>query len=425
VDLILFNSQGNINLTPQHSSGSVNIPINNSINFGNTNHSIYSDGDDLFINGYNRINFGSSNVNFSGNVNIVATGTSFDFNDYILPLGTHQVLSISNIINSETTGGNIEITTTINHNLVVGDVVTIKNTDSNPGIDDTYTITNVTSSNAFKIQKTGTTFTLNGFTGTVKSNLTTHQGKDVGIQVNYWSTTGNAGVTAGTLGFKKGFFGFDQSSERWAFWSNATISNSIVSGSVGNIEVNKVFTSQMSGFVLDGAVSCGTNSISGTNFTIGGGTINNTPIGTNTAQTGRFTNLSNTVTASLSNVTLQGTLGYSVENYILSSTFPARSPLMSSLVSMFSVTGVNYTGSSGTMPSTSIAEGTYKIIICKAMNQGCIHTIFFGQNKLIAPNPMDASSVPTKLVFKRRGQSAQLIFDGSAWIILGGGVYIQ
>jgi hypothetical protein len=25
--------------------------------------------------------------------------------------------------------------------------------------------------------------------------LTTYQGKDVGIQVNYWSTTGNIGVT--------------------------------------------------------------------------------------------------------------------------------------------------------------------------------------------------------------------------------------
>lgn len=428
-NLVLFNSQGNIDLTPQSTFGSVNIPVDNKLQFGNANNSIYSDGNELFINGYNGINFATSTVNFSGNVNIIgsisATGTTFDFNDYILPLGKYQVMFISNIQNSVTTGGNIQITSSLVHNLVLGDVVTLRNTDSEPGIDGTYTITAVTSATTFKIQRTDTIFNVNGSTGTIKSNLTTQQGKDVGIQVNYWSTTGNAGLTAGTLGFKTGFFGFDQSSERWSFWSDATISNSVVSGSVGDIEVNKVFANRLSGFALDGAVSGGTNSISGTNFTIGGGTINNTPIGTNTAQSGRFTNLSNTVTASFSNVTLQGSLGYAVEKYTLSSISPTRSPSMISLVSMFSVSGVNYTGSSGTMPSTSIAEGTYKILVCQAMGLGCTHTIFFGANKLIAPNPMNASSVPTKLVFKRRGQSAQLIFDGSSWVLIGAGAYIQ
>lgn len=432
-NLVLFNSQGNIDLTPQYSSGNVNIPVTNKLNFGNANNNIYSDGNELFINGYNGVNFGSPTVNFTGNVNIVgsisATGTTFDFNDYILPLGTYQVLSISNIRNSATTGGNIEITTNLAHNLVVGDVVTIRNTDSDPAIDGTYTISSVVplSSNVFKIQRTGVIFTVNGSVGTVKSNLTTQQGKDVGIQVNYWSTAGNAGITAGTLGFKTGFFGFDQSSERWSFWSNATISNSVVSGSVGDIEVNKVFTNRMSGFVLDGAVSCGSNNISGTNFTIGGGTINNTPIGSNTAQSGRFTTLSNTVSASFNGVTLQSTLAYTMtDKYTLSSAgIQFRSPSSNTVVSMFNVTGVNYTGSSGTMPSLSVPEGTYKVLVCQSMGTGCTHTIFFGANRLIAPNPMNESSVPTKLVFKRRGQSAQLVFDGSSWVLLSGGCYVQ
>jgi hypothetical protein len=261
----------------------------------------------------------------------------------------------------------------------------------------------------------------------VKSNLTTQPGKDVGIQVNYWSTAGNPGLTSGTLGFKTGFFGFDQSSERWAFWSNATISNSVVSGQVGDIEVNKVFVNRMSGFALDGAISGGSNSISGTNFAIAGGNINNTPIGVNTAQSGRFTNLSNTVSASFSGVTLQSSLVYTLtDKYTLSSAgIQFRSPSSNSVVSMFNVTGVNYTGSSGTMPSVSIPEGTYKVLVCQSMGSGCTHTIFFGAGRLISPNPLNESSVPTKIVFKRRGQSAQLVFDGTAWILLGGGGYIQ
>lgn len=430
-NLVLFNSQGNVDLTPKYSSGSVNIPLYNQLAFGSTTNSIYSDGNELFINGYNGINFATSTVNFSGNVNIVgsisATGTTFDFNDYILPLGTFQVLSITNIQNSGTSGGNVQITTSQPHNFVIGDTVTLRNTDSDPGIDGTYTVTAIVSSTAFKIQRAGTTFIVNGTTGTVKSNLTTQQGKDVGIQVNYWSTAGNVGLTAGTLGFKTGFFGFDQSSERWSFWSNATISSSVVSGTLGDIEVNKVFTSRMSGFVLDGAVSAGSNSVSGTNFTIGGGSINNTPIGVNTAQSGRFTTLSNTVTASFTGVTLQSTLAYTLtDRYTLSSTgIQFRSPSSNSVVSMFNVTGVNYTGSSGTMPSTSVPEGTYKVLVCQSMGTGCSHTIFFGAGKLIAPNPLNEASVPTKLVFKRRGQSAQLVFDGSAWILLGSGGYVQ
>ncbi len=430
-NMVLFNSQGNIDLTPQYSSGSVNIPTYNPLNFGSSNNSIYSDGNELFINGYSGINFGSSSVNFSGNVNIVgsisATGTTFDFNDYILPLGTYQVLSISNITNSGTTGGNVEITTNLPHNLVIGDVVTIRNTDSDPGIDGTYTITSVTASTIFKIQRTGTVFSTNGSAGTVKSNLTSQQGKDVGIQVNYWSTVGNTGLTAGTLGFKTGFFGFDQSSERWSFWSNATISNSVVSGEVGDVEVNKVFVNRMSGFALDGGISGGSNSISGTNFAIGGGNINSTPIGVNTAQSGRFTTLSNTVSASFTGVTLQSNLAYALtDRYTLSSTgIQFRSPSSNSVVSMFNVTGVNYTGSSGTMPSVSIPEGTYKVLVCQSMGLGCTHTIFFGAGRLISPNPLNESSIPTKIVFKRRGQSAQLVFDGTAWIILGSGCYVQ
>lgn len=429
-NLSLTNTYGDIDLTPGYSSGNVNIPTYNYLNFGNTSNSIYSDGSQLFINGYSGINFNSSSVSFSGDVNIIgtisATNTTFDFNDYILPLGTSQVLDISNIQNSAT-GGNIQVTTQIPHYLVVGDTVTLANTNSIPTIDGIFIITSIVDDNTFKFDDIGTVFTLDGTSGIVKSKLTTQQGKDVGIQVNYWSTTGNVGLTSGTLGYKSGFFGFDQSNERWSFFADATISNSVVSGIAGDIQVNKVFTNTMSGFILDGALSGGSNLISGTNFLIAGGSVNNTPIGASTAQTGRFTTLSNTVTASFTGVTLQSTLAYSLtDKYTLSSAgIQFRSPSSNTVVSMFSVIGTNYTGSSGTIPSLSISDGAYKILVCQSMGSGCTHTIYFGPGKLIVPNPINDLIIPTKLVFKRKSQSAQLIFDGTAWILLNSGAYVE
>lgn len=428
-NLQLTNTYGNIDLIPGYSSGSVNIPAYNYLNFANTSNSIYSDGDQLFINGYNGINFNSSSVSFSGDVNIIGTisasNTTFDFNDYILPLGTNQVLDITNIQNS-VTGGNIEVTTQTPHYLVVGDTVTLANTNSTPTIDGTFIITSIIDDDTFRFEEIGVVFSINGTGGTVKSKLATQQGKDVGIQVNYWSTTGNASLTSGTLGYKTGFFGFDQSKERWSFFTDATISNSVVSGSTGDIDVNKVFTNKMSGYILEGGLSGGSNLISGTNFAVNGGAINSTPIGATTAQSGRFTTLSNTVLASFTGVTLQSTLMYSLtDTYTLSSGgIQFRSPSSNTVVSMFKVTGTNYTGSSGTMPSTSISDGAFKILVCQDMGVGCTHTVYFGAGKLIVPNPINSSSTPSKLVFKRKSQSAQLLFDGTGWILLNSGAYV-
>lgn len=433
--LQIFNSQGNIDLIPMYSSGNINIPSYNHLNFGinNTNNSIYSDNTNLIINGYQGIDFNSTSVTFNGDVNIIgsisATGIDFDFNKYILPLGTYQYLTINNISNVSGSNGNISITTTIPHNFIIGDVVVIKNSNAVPDIDndvdEDYTITFIDSEYIFRII-VPTILTTDGDSGTVKSDLTTQQSKDVGIQVNYWSSTGNVGITSGTIGYKTGFFGFKKDTERWSFYTNSTISNDVVSGSFGDIDVNKVYTSKMSGFVLEGNVSCGSNSVNGTNFIIGGGSINSTPIGASSAQSGRFTTLNNTVTASLTDTTLQGTLIYPLtDRYVLSSGgITYRSPNSTNIVSMFSVSGVNFTSPSGTMPSTAIAEGTIKHLICTGMGNGCQYTVYFGSNKLITPNPTNNMHIPTKLVFKRKGQSAQLIFEGAAWVLLNGGVYI-
>lgn len=433
-NMIVSNSVGNINLVPSTTDGKINIPINNYLTFDSTSNSIYSDGAQLYISGYSGVGIASSSITISGDINIIGTlsagQTDFDLNKYILPLGTYQILYINEISNYATTTGKVLITSTLTHNLVSGDKVEIKNTNSVPIIDGIYTVQNIISSKSFTINY-AEPLTQNGDTGSVKSNLTTEQGKDVGIQVNYWSTTGSTSVTAGTAAYKTGFFGFKRNNERWAFYENATIENNIVTGNLGDIEVDKVYANKMSGYILEGSISAGNNYIAGNNFNISGGSINGTPIGVYGGSTGRFTSLTNTVQAQLSDVTLLSGFKYSFERYTLTSTgtpgtFVNNSPSMNVVTSIFSVIGPSYTTSSGTMPSLNISDGTLKILVCSSMDDGCAHTIYFGPGKLISPNhPTNINSQPTKLVFKRRGQSVQLMHDRGSWIILHSGCYVE
>ena len=436
-NLQMVNSAGNIEMYPKYSSGNVMIPNYTFLGFGSTRNSIMSDGEQLLLNGYSGISINTTNFTVTGNINILgslnaAVGSDFDINNYILPLGTSQYLNIQSVENISTIG-NIKITVDQNHNLVVGDFVTLKNTLSTPSVDGTYTVSRILDNTSFVIIYSGGITESGGVGGTVKSKLTTYQGKDVGIQVNYWNTVGNASLTSGTLGYKTGFFGFKNSTERWTYYKNATISNNIVTGDLSDIEVNKVFASRLSGFTLDGSVTTGSNAVVGSNFQISGGTINGTPIGVTTAQTGRFTNLSNTVSSNFANVTLSSSLAYTFERYTLSSAgLQTRNPSTSFIVSLFSVTGPNYTSSCGTMPSNSanIPDGTLKILVCSSMGVGSSHTIVFGNNKLITPNPLNQASQATRLTFKRQGQSAQLLFDAQgdsnqgSWILLSNGVYV-
>ena len=77
-----------------------------------------------------------------------------------------------------------------------------------------------------------------------------------------------------------------------------------------------------------------------------------------------------------------------------------------------------------------IPDGTLKILVCSSLGVGSSHTVIFGANKLIAPNPLDSNAVPTRIIFKRQGQTAKLLFDAQgngglgAWILLTSGVYV-
>lgn len=425
-NLVIMNSDGNINLTPQVSSGSVIIPANNLLIFGNTSNSIYSDNSQLYLNGYNGVNINSSTVTFAGNINILGDLSN---DTYILPLGKSQNLTITDIRNLSSTSGNIKITTSEDNYLTIGDKVTLSITNSIPAINKEYTVTGIVNNKEFIINDPLVTFTTNGTSGFIKSILKTNQNKDVGIQINYWKDTLNNGITAGSINYRNGFFGYKYSTDRWVFYNEATINNYVVTGTLGNIEVNKLFANKIDGFILEGSITAGSNAIVGTNFRIGGGEINGTEIGRLSAAPGRFTNLSSTVLSSFADVQLNNSLNYSIERYTLNGSFLNRNPTITKIVSLFKVTGVGNNSTSGTMPSLitnpEIVDGTYKVLTCMEMGQGCQHTVFFGTGKLIAPTVTGNS--PTKIIFKRAGQSAQVLYSrvDDTWILLNSGAYVE
>lgn len=425
--LVIQNDTGGIYL----SSGSITVPETSPVVFGNQNLNIYGEDDRLYINGYRGTIISGDETTFLGNLNIIgnitSTNVDTDVVPFIYPLGTNSILDITRItqISGITTGGTagsyiIEIETDGIHYLRIGDTVTIKNTNTEPRLSGTFTVNNVIDSKILRIISS-TPLTEDGTDGKLISKLVTDPGKDVGIGVN-WHT----GFTTGTVEAQTGFFGFKRNTERWTFYRTGEITDNVFSGTLGNIEASKAFLDRISGFVLDGAVSAGSNKITGTNFEIGGGSIDNTPIGVNSANVGRFTTLTSTVQTNVNNQTVSGRMSYSTERFTVSSANPTINPSNIHMVTFISVNGVSFNGS-GVMPNGT-SDGQVKTIVFSSMGANCTYVLNFASGKLIAPNPINPSLVPTKITFKRKGQSINLIWDdvGQFWVPSGGnGGYIQ
>lgn len=433
-NLNISNTSGNINLIPT-TYGNVTLPTNSNLVFSGSNNSnrITSDGLSLQLYGYNSVGINSTTINLNGDVyitgNLITNSTSggggggssgtFSLNEYILPLGTKTIRSITSITNN--TLGTL-VTTNVPNYFSINDKVTIGNSNSTPLIDGGFIVIGVVNSSTFAISTS--TLSTPGNSGQVTSTLTNTQNKDVGIMVERYDNN----FTAGSAGYVSGFFGWKDTLQQFTFYKNATIANNVVTGgSLGDILVNKVFTNNISGFTLDGPLLGNINVISGTNFQIQGGAIDNTPIGQNTPSTGRFTNLVSTNASALSNVTLTNFLNYSTERFTLSSLVPIIHPNINVVVSFISVSGITFNGY-GTM-SDGLYDGQLKILVSTSVGNNCTYTLNFTPGKLITPNaPCPVSSFnPTKIIIKRRGQSVQLIWDNVAiaWILLTSGVYVS
>lgn len=416
----IVNTTGSINLW---SNSSINVK--SPINFNSTSAQIYATSGALALRGYPGVNISTNSggiINLTGDVNIVgnlsAVSTDIDLNKFILPLGTSQELIVNSLSNSN---GNVIVTTNLNSYVSSGDFITLTNVNSIPTVNGCFQVTSVINSNTFTINNT-TRILVNATFGNFKSNLTTNPNKDVGIQVNYYE---NNNITSGSINYQTGFFGYKYALNQFVFYDQATIANNIVTGNLGTVSMDSLNTNNISGFNLTGNVSTGNNQVAGSNFVITGGSIDDTPIGVNNAQSGRFNILSNTVSAAFENVSLLSTFSLSFERFTLSSQLPSRDPTTNTVVSFISVNGVSL-HTYGTLGNANVSDGQLKTIICSSIGSNCTYTMFVGAGNLIAPNISNSDLLPQNLQFNRAGQSVQMIFDNnlSAWVVLGRGCYI-
>lgn len=421
----LLSSTGNINVNSPNGSVYLSQTFISEGNFfglsGNTSNSLVSSNGNLIINGLDNIVLNSNDVIINGNVyNPALNLLSQDPQYYIYPIGTSQRVSVTNVSNTSTTGV-LLVTVDTNPYLVSGDTIKIFNSFD---VDGQYSVQNVISPTTFTINHSNLVTSVT--TGTLQSNLTLNQNKDVGLQVNYWSSQGGTSATSGTINYNTGFFGFKYSTHQWTFYNDATIANNVVvSGQLGDILINKVNTGFISGFTLQGTLTAGNSLIAGNNFNVLGGTIQNTPIGNSTASTIRGSSITNTVSASLLNLTASSNMNYSVERFTLSSGTPTGSPTNNTIVTFVSVSGTSLTAS-GTMGSTGLTDGAIKVIICASMGTSCLYKLAFASGTLTTPTPC-GTSASTLITMKHTGQGIQLIWNSSSnsWFFMNSGVFVS
>ncbi len=418
-NLEITNSVGDV-VFNLNTNSSVLLPEGTPIGFsGDTNNCIFSSDGQLFIKGFDAVQILSSNVNVSGDINIIgtitATNIDLELNESLLCLGTLQILPISNVTtNNLSTNGNVLVEVIVDHYFTIGDSITLQNTNAVPLTNGDFIVADIIDSKTFTIN--GPTLTTPGNDGTVKSGPMIDPTTDMGVKFQYWTSSGNVGLTSGSLGIRNAFFGIDRTDLRFKMCEQATIVNSVVTDCVlGDIQTRKLFADEIAAFTLCGELTGNTQTISGSQFDINGGAIDSTPIGSNIASTARFTTLTNTIQADLTALNILSTLSMSKERYTMDSVIlPNRSPSTSLVTSMFRVTTGSFTAT-GTMGP--IVDGGMKIFVAEYIAPNSEYILHFGtsgSSKLIFPcNPCN-NIIPGKLKFTCTGQSITLVYCQAA-----------
>jgi hypothetical protein len=295
---ISINALNNILLNPL---GYINVPKSTVLRFGAATERIYSTNSNVYIEAADSLYLTAPKTYISGqliinegNLDIFTSGADIITDSNLVILGNNERLTITALTDFST---NLQVTVSTVHNLLVGDTVKLDNTNCVPEADGTYTIIGVPSSTSFVVAFSIIT---SGTSGFVYTKLSSNTNWDLGIGGNYHTGA------VGTANQKSMYLVSKASNQRLTYYSNGTLTGDIVSGTIGDIEASKLWISNISAFTLDGSMSAGSSLISGSNFTITGGTINGTVIGGTTPAAGTFSTIT-TGNAVISGGTINGT----------------------------------------------------------------------------------------------------------------------
>jgi len=279
--------EGNLEL--HLNTDSVVLPVGADIVLGDPTQRITSTANSIEIYSPDLIDIISNNVRITGNLVVdkkstftIEAETSFDSG--IIELGGGQMIDITLL--GSYAGSQTLVTLASVHSLVPGDTVTIF--DSIPNIGGDYVIASTPTPTTFAINIPfpGIPAGADPPYGRIRSVLVQDPNNDIGVQLNW-----HLGTT-GSTDYRYGFFGFRRSDQCFTFIPEANRIGDHYFGTPGNICVNQVNApGGINTPILLGPLDAGNNQITGDNFIINGGAINNTPIGVVTPAEGHFTNL--------------------------------------------------------------------------------------------------------------------------------------
>jgi hypothetical protein len=218
---------------------------------------------------------GATTTNGITNTGAIGTGTLTSTGN-VTDGGNLSVAGTSNLTGNTTVGGTLTVTgaTTLNNTLTVTGATTtngIANT-GNIGTGTLASTGNITDGGNLSVAGTTTLTGLETANGGIQDNGTLN-------------STGNSNI--GSNANTNNFFG-----------TGAADNNTIGSTAGGTNTINGTNTFNGNS-TFNGTAAFGANNVSGSNFTITGGSINNTPIGATTPSTGAFTTLSSSSTSNI------------------------------------------------------------------------------------------------------------------------------
>lgn len=465
---LLVNSGNSINLVP--SSGQITIPVNKRIELGDAGDYIGSTTlHDIIFNSTGTLGIISSEntsiTSTSGDILLTPSGTS---KNIIIPQNKSIILGnggeyirtdlANNIIISSS--GNANITSNFGSiNLSPSTHISIPYSKplrfggSGENITGTPENLNINASNSIisgNLVVNGAMTTINSTTVTFEDPILTISGytfsndlKDRGIEFRYYNESA-----------KLGFFGYDNTDGYFSYYTSATNTGEIISGTLGN---SKFAIGSFTSLNLNDGIINSVNSIlSDNSLTISPSTdlILNIPSGNNITippnvdllfngesakiysdgvdlvakveSPGKFViDTSTTIHGDLTvvgnvNVTGGSTVNFTVERFTISGG-SGRSPNSTSNISFITVSNIGV--ATGIMPS-GITDGFVKNICISQMANGSSYELTFPVGTLV--DPVSGTSIAKKLKFTSAGQSVQVVWDDvvKIYIVTQGGAEV-
>lgn len=268
----------------------LHVPISSQLSFGtagtiqdtgNSQTGLQIDANKITFSATTQVQF-QGDVSYTGRVTLTNTD-HLDINSNFLNLGASRQLSITSIVNGSAANV-VNITTSGNHGLQPGTTITINGEDCVPSLtsnntNNTFTVQTVLAPAVFSLyiaSLNNQPLTKPGTTGVILAPLTSDPGTDVGLQFSHFNTSAQSTLN--------GFLFYQRNTQSYVLADDGQNNNDVIQvNSLGTLTLRQLNATYLGGPVsLRGSLNASTYQVSGSNFQITGGSIDNWTTSTST-----------------------------------------------------------------------------------------------------------------------------------------------